>query len=424
MHKCKRRLTMQDKHDICVPFKSSAVSKIESEIEGYSSYFVDWKKYQTWPTYAPDVSNIEGLPVIECWEPRKWDSISSGFAGIAVGFFPEGEGFGTFPCVRIKCSPAKIVQGHNVFGSEFGHVGMLKMIKTFCDNYPQIFEDLDFNNAKFRYMDFTFSTRLSEFFGTRIFPIFESLAHRNQAKRKNENYLQISPNSDRVRLKLYSKHQEVLADIKQCEKKRSPRLEIISNPDLVSFTKGLYRFEATIGPRKFEQLGIPVNIWEFLFFEQWFYKTHGYTVSQYLWQVAFDPLFSQFEGCAMSKVDDYEIQKKISVKHDKVKDDGKICKRRSNAVFKTFRDIKRDGYKALCKENNKTFFRNVSFLIEAGIQEAFLKTIEPEGFNNNVVPFIQIIKIDFKNQRPHWYVEPSLGVTELQTPLGLLKLAS
>ncbi|MFA0125918.1 phage/plasmid replication protein, II/X family, partial [Vibrio sp. 10N.261.48.A2] len=46
-----------------------------------------------------------------------WSSIPSSYTGIAFKVF-QASGFRTEACVELKASPAKVMQGHNVFGSD------------------------------------------------------------------------------------------------------------------------------------------------------------------------------------------------------------------------------------------------------------------------------------------------------------------
>ncbi|NMU24571.1 replication protein, partial [Vibrio parahaemolyticus] len=46
-----------------------------------------------------------------------WESVPSSYTSIAMKVF-QGSGFRPNACVELKCSPAKILQGHNVYGSD------------------------------------------------------------------------------------------------------------------------------------------------------------------------------------------------------------------------------------------------------------------------------------------------------------------
>lgn len=403
---------MWDKFDIEVPFRAHAVQLLQCRHDDESSPgFLDVRAYD-FPLHGPLVM-VEGQAQITEIKADRWGSISSGISGVAVGFFPMGNGFKRWPHIRIKASPAKILQGHNVFGSECPKQGISQMFANLEAAFPKIYADLDLEAAQVKYTDSTYSARIAPHFSPKIFRIFESLATRRtkvNAAYMDRGYLQLGVDSDRQRAKLYSKMQELLADLQTAKRVGDKhRVSILGDSRLTDFTLDLHRFEATTGPRKFEELGIPTRLPEFIKFMDWFQAVHKKPLCRYLWHVCFDPLFGQFEGHTMKDVDDSHIKALIDKKYIKPRADGRICKRRANAVYSTYRAIKCEGYDTCCAENNKTFFRNVGFLEDAGISRAFLKSLDPHKPFDNVVPLVQLIKIDFSQQRPEWYQEPTAG---------------
>jgi II/X family phage/plasmid replication protein len=73
----------------------------------------------------------------------------------------------------------------------------------------------------------------------------------------------------------------------------------------------------------------------------------------------------------------------------------------------------------MLKESKASHLRNVKFLEECGFSRAYLKSFDPDR-PNNVVPIVQMIDIDFSNQRPSWYVEPKAG---FEDNVRLIKVA-
>lgn len=403
---------MFDKFDLEIPFRASAVSLLHTKSEDDAAAgFVDVRQYD-FPLHGP-LMMIDGRAEPTEIKAQQWGTISSGISGVAVGFYPHGNGFHRWPHVRIKASPAKILQGHNVFGPECPKQGIAQMFANLEAAYPRIYADLDLDNAQVKYTDSTYSARIAPHFSPKVFRLFESLATRRtkvNAAYMDRGYLQLGADSDRQRAKLYSKYQELMDDLKESKRVGDEhRARILGDAKLIDFSLDLHRFEATTGPRKFEELAIPTRLPEFMKFLDWFKSVHKVPLCRYLWQVCFDPLFAQFEGHSMKNVDDSHIRALIDSAHIKIKDNGKVCKRRANAIYETYRAIKMDGYEALCAENTKTFFRNVKYLEEAGISRAFLKSLDPHKPFDNVIPFVQMIKIDFSEQRPEWYEEPTAG---------------
>ena len=122
----------------------------------------------------------------------------------------------------------------------------------------------------------------------------------------------------------------------------------------------------------------------------------------------------------MKNVDDDSIKLKIEAHFLRVKTDGKVCRRKSNAIFKTYRQIKSEGYDQLLKDSKATLMRNVKLMEECGISRAFLKSLDPHKPNENVVPLVKVIEIDFSRQRPDWYQEPQAGYDDPRRHLRLV----
>lgn len=398
---------MFDKVELELPFKDQHVIHLAFNDEYDDSSCVDPTQYdfKLVRIYQTVSGELQEEPI----KAQTWDTISTGLSGMAVGFFPNGNGFNRKPHVRIKCSPAKLLQGHNVFGSEDPTEGVKQMLGDFAQSFPKIADHLDFKNAQVKYLDCTYSAYIRAFFRTHVYRTFRALASSDQKVSRHDDYLQIGSGSEYTRAKIYYKHQELLADLKDAKRKRDRvRVAALSDKRVQDWSMDLMRFEATLGHRRLLNLGIPTRLDDFISFNKWFKETHSQTLCHYLWSVVFTPYFTQLEGHSMKSINDDDIRAKIDKKHINIKDDGKICKRRANAVWKTYKAIKVDGYDVLKREDNKTFRRNVKFLEEAGISKAMLKTLDPAS-PENVIPLVNVINIDFKNQRPDFWREPLAG---------------
>lgn len=407
---------MYDKLELEIAFNFNAVTQLTviSEESGHLSGYVDPLLYD-FPLNESFVQIDDKREVLSI-KAQKWGTITSGLSGVAVGFFPDGNGYNQWPHIRIKASPAKILQGHNVFGPECFKQSFIQMLANLEMAFPKIYSDIDIENAVVKYIDSTYSALIPDHHWPRVISVVENLPH---AKAKINSaythlgYIQIGAGSEYQRQKLYSKMEDVLAEAKDAKKKRDHhRYKVLTDKKLLDFTRNRRRFEATTGHRKFEQLGIPTKIKEFIKYCDWHKDCHGEPLCRYLWRIAFKKILDQFEGHSMKNVNDSEIKLKIDSVHIKVKDNGKICRRRANAIFNTYKDIKREGYRTLSAIDNKTFFRNVNFLLECGISKAFLKSLDPHKPFENVISLVEVIRIDFDNQRPDWYEEPKAGYTQ------------
>jgi II/X family phage/plasmid replication protein len=276
---------MWDKLDIEIPFKYEHVKQLSPTREGQLVGFVDISDYE-FQGIALVSFDDNGFPTYEKVSSLKWDSIASSISKVAVGFFPEGNGFNTWPHVRVKASPAKILQGHNVYGSENIEEGMIQMLANFTESFPRMSQHLDMEQAHVRYVDCTYSAKVeSSYFRNRIFDLLAATAKSNQKiNTHHKGYLQLGVGSEYNRQKVYEKENELLNDLSMAKRRNEKeRVSILSNPELQLFSQGLLRFEATIGHRQFERLGIPTRLQEFIKFHHWYQKIYNESLCQYLW---------------------------------------------------------------------------------------------------------------------------------------------
>lgn len=412
---------MWDKLDLRIPFDDLHVSEMRCAKSGQRRGMVDISLYD-FPSHAEVVFVDGNAQITSAPQAQKWGTISSGISSLAIGFFPNGNGFYEWPHVCLKASPTKILQGHNVFGSENIRPGAIQMLANLKLAFPKIASHLNFQLAEIRYLDSTYSAFVdSKYKRDQIISLFEKLFPNKNAISRYVGYLQANKDSEYHRQKVYYKHQELEADAKKARKSGDKeRYKILVDVELQAFAYGRMRFEGTTGHRALENLGIPTNLHSFLKFHDWFKKTHKQSLCQYLWHKCFDKVFDQLKGHTMKNVDDNEIKLKIDAKYTKIKDDGKICKRKANAIWRVYRQIKTEGYDQLASEDNATFFRNVKHLVDAGISRAFLKSLDPNKPNENVIAFVNIIDIDFSKQKPDWYQEPKEGFGDYRPHLRLV----
>jgi II/X family phage/plasmid replication protein len=252
------------------------------------------------------------------------------------------------------------------------------------------------------------------------------MAPNKNAISKYVGYLQLNNSSEVRKQKIYYKAQELAADFEKSLKLgKKDKAAILGDKRLHDFADGRMRFEATTGSRALQDMGIPTLLNEFLKFHDWYEQVHGEPLCRYLWHKCFDKYFAQLKGHSMKNVDDDSIKLRIQMKYDVPKTNLKtgkvvVCRRKSNALWNTYRSIKAEGYEQLAKENSSTFFRNVKHLVDAGLSRAFLKSLDPFKPNENVIALVQVVNIDFGCQRPAWYQEPKAGFEDKRRHLRLV----
>ncbi|MFX6134389.1 phage/plasmid replication protein, II/X family, partial [Acinetobacter baumannii] len=73
--------------------------------------------------------------------------------------FHEGR---TYPYVELKASPAKILQGHNVYGTDWIEQGALEMLGYLAESHPTLYGMLAIGETEVKQLDSTYSARLRD----------------------------------------------------------------------------------------------------------------------------------------------------------------------------------------------------------------------------------------------------------------------
>jgi II/X family phage/plasmid replication protein len=412
---------MWDKIDLRIPFHDLHVQEYNSSTVDARAGRVNFLLYD----YKGSSSIVFTDGIFSYEDPKicTWDSIPTSISSTAIGFYPEGNGFDPWPHIRLKGSPAKILQGHNVFGSEDPREGVYQMLANLRLAFPKIYQHLDIQEAEIHITDSTYSGRFeSLFYRDKFLELLEKTADSRRRLSRHEGYLLIGAGSSRKSQKVYLKDTELLADAAKAKREGNrQKYEILSDKRLQDFALNLMRFEATTKKLEFQRLGIPTKLTEFLKFNDWYQRVYKEPMCRYLWRNSFDSMFKQLEGHTMKNVDDEVIKTKIYAKLTKIKDNGKVCRRLPNAVWKTYKNIKSFGFDSTRKDGGSTFYRHKDLLIdEIGLSELFLKSLDPNDSTSNVVPIITKIDIDFSRQRPDWYEEPVCGYDDKRRHLRLV----
>ena len=90
-----------------------------------------------------------------------YERVPTHFTGMAMKVFFDSA---YAPYVQIKASPAKLLQGHNVFGSDSIEQGAIEMIGFLDMAYPLLSRMLDVPQAWVSHIDVTYSARLKDEF--------------------------------------------------------------------------------------------------------------------------------------------------------------------------------------------------------------------------------------------------------------------
>lgn len=339
-----------------------------------------------------------------------YESVPTHYTGMALKVFFDSA---YEPYVQIKASPAKLLQGHNVFGSDNIEQGAMEMIGFLTEAYPLLARMLDWSKAWVSHLDVTYSCRAKD--QTTAKKVLEYLGNvsngqtRISKKAYDTSRYWGGETSRLVQHKCYLKHDEFMAQFaeqqqlaKKLDKSAMRVIQVMSDQRLIEWTIGLLRFESRLKKRWLERNGIPTNLFELISFQK-----QNPNLLQSLWTKATHSIFEALRGQTMKLIDDTSVLEAIE-RSDVVKTkSGKPSPTKVRNIFAMYCLIREKGIVELKATYSKSSFHQlISDLCSCGFSKAFLQNLHTEK-PNNIIPFIKLVEIDFNQQLPEWYIEPN-----------------
>ncbi|MBB1477841.1 phage/plasmid replication protein, II/X family [Shewanella sp. SG41-3] len=356
--------------------------------------------------------------------PSSWSTLS----------FKIHQGGSTYwPFVEIKASPAKLLQGHNVFGSCDVRLCIESLVTSFTLAIPALTDMLDFKLSEIKAIDVTFTAHLeSDSQARSTINALRNLSsgqtrsskssHDTTAYWGTKNSSGGKSASRHKQLKAYLKHHELQHSIKETESKLErtkqdlyqKQLDVLNSPIVSAFAKNSLRFEATILPRMLTRLGFPIHVGSFV--EHCENMQKKYCPIQYLWSHAWDDIFKTFEGQHVNIYNDDEVQKVLRANYFSVTKSGKVVYSKADRLFRFVRSLKNEGWEEIkATTPEKTFYRNVKEVSDV-IPRSYLQNLQAQAASN-VVPLIRLINVDFSKQHPENWQEPKPLYEQLRSNL-------
>lgn len=338
-----------------------------------------------------------------------YESVPTHYTGMAMKVF-----FDTSyePYVQIKASPAKLLQGHNVFGSDNIEQGAMEMIGFLHEAYPVLARMLDWPRAWVSHIDVTYSARLKDQSTAKKVLDFLSNVSNGQTRLSNKRFDSSvywgGQTSRLVNHKCYMKHDEFIAQFeeykmlaKKNDKSAQRVVDVMSNQDLINWTVGLLRFESRLKKRWLERNGIPTNLFDLIKFQR-----SNPNLLQTLWNKATHSIFEALRGQTMKLTDDTSVIEAIERSEVVMTKSGKVSQTKVRNLFAMFCLIREKGFDEIKNNYGKSQFYNlISQLCECGFSKAYLQNLHDEKASN-IIPFVKLVEIDFNQQLPDWYEEP------------------
>lgn len=338
-----------------------------------------------------------------------YESVPTHYTGMAMKVFFDSS---YAPYVQIKASPAKLLQGHNVFGSDDIEQGAFEMIGFLFEAYPTLSRMLDWSQAWVSHIDVTYSCKMKDQTTAQKVLDFLSNVSKGQTRLSKKQFDTSvywgGEHSRLVQHKCYLKHDEF---IKQFEYQKSLSLkndqaamrvvEVMSDQRLIDWTVGLMRFESRLKKRWLERNEIPTNLFELIRFQK-----ENPELLKNLWLKATKNIFDALKGQTMRLTDDESVYKAIESSPVVLNAKGKVSNTRVRNIFAMFLLVREKGIDELKKQYGKSQFHNLLKQLEAvGFSSAFLQNLHTKKAQN-IIPFVKLIEIDFNQQLPEWYQPP------------------
>lgn len=414
---------MIDKLKISIPFKTEFTHQTYQTKSGESVAYVDIKEcsrrgigLEAKTIFFTGEVGTEQYEVADLRHP--FESLPTHFTGMAFKIYQ-----GTLlrnPCIELKASPAKILQGHNVYGPTSIEVGAIEMMMAFYNNYPEVYEMLDVPSSTLDAIDATYSARVkTELQARQVIQQLKNVSNkqmRTAVRNEHETTVYFNKGSRHCDRKAYLKGPEFTHQLNQLrslqdkgDRSYDRVIDVMSDPHLINYSRHLVRFEAGAHRRYLNDLDIPKNLFDAIKYQKE-YESTGQNLIADIWKKAFTPLLEALEGQHMNIFNDEEVHNKLKQTYFRYTPKGNVSYAKADKLFRFYRSLVSDGYQAVYQSftSRQTFSRHLNDLLAIGFSKAQLQNLQGNG-NDNVVPLLQVIEIDFSQQHPSDYVEPKVG---------------
>ena len=244
-----------------------------------------------------------------------YESLPTSFTGLALKVNFDGY---FFPNVTIKGSPAKILQGHNVFGTDNLELCVTEMLYWLQNAYPALYGMLAIDTAEVRKMDVTYMSRVASPKLVRLAIDYMSRISNGQTKPTKSKKFETTvywggATSRLIRQKCYSKFDEYLAQLndykKKAERGDAAALKIVnvmSDERLIDVARTSLRWECTFMKRWLERNDIPFNVWDLIN-----YQKENPDFLHNIWSKGFNKIFEAMRGLDMTVTDENKVFERL-----------------------------------------------------------------------------------------------------------------
>ena len=394
---------MLDSLDLHIPFQMKFLKQT-----GQDDHISFYLPLETLPSEVPlvasDVRILDdgSYQVLEL--KHAYESLSSAHSGMAMKIYHQG--MNSDPFVALKCSPCKLLQGHNLYGFEDVEKAFANMMGLLASTYPLLYDMLDPLKATVSGLDITYSVFVPCQKRKMLFLDHLRSVSKGQTKNRGDAYatsIYFGAKTSRLKkLKVYSKCEEMIQDAEKMKRNGYTKsYEIMSELINTEYAKSAVRFEATIKSRYLERRAIPIDIKGLTAYIRkypLFYRD--------MFLSAWSDIFVALGGQELTVMNDDEVFKKVEAVFISYRKSGKPSYTKVNRVYSFYTTLKNRGFEGLKRTMPKnTFNDNVRDLCSCGISRSYLQNLHKDS-GAEVIKLAQIIEFDFDNQLPPGYQEP------------------
>lgn len=359
---------------------------------------------------------------------HNFESLPSSFASLAFKVV-DGTDLKKQPYVRISGCPAKLLQGHNVYGSDNAHLCIMAVAEAFSLGFPELTTALHWEHATIDYLDVTYTAKVeNEVVAQQLIDTLRNLNYgqtRVSSDHKTfKSTIYWNKGSEHKELKAYLKLPELEFQIKQLTSKfirekhdhLAFQLSKITTEEIKQAATGALRFEARLKSRWLQANGVQCTFALIV-------DPENQPDFPALWSKAFHDIFKTFAGAKMNAHDKTEVLHQLRAVHHRITPKGNITYSKAESLYDLYTAITKDGFKKtkdrICERSRATWKRKIDDLMAAGLSLAQL--MQFTGDDSNVIPLIRLINVDFANQLPADFVEPlPLSRQNIAHPLRLI----
>ena len=324
-----------------------------------------------------------------------WERIPSSFAPVAFKVFDLSMAKEPDAYIELKASPAKVAQGHNIWGTDDLAKSAETITSVFFHQYPEVADLLNFSTWEVVEADITYHSRAESVLHAIQFITALGNVSKGQTRARH-GYSSTAyfgkKNSRLKKIKVYEKWSEVIEYLKKIKKQKDGELLAESFTDeLIEYCKGIVRWEVTIKKRWLERRGISNKLvdlcktWEPVKF----------------WKEATKEIRDSLEGEKMNIYKDHEIEEALKNHFVSYTRTGKPTYRKALGAFSCFRSLKDHGWIETQRLMSRMQFnRYVEMLHEIGVSRAVLQNLHTKSAT--VIPMVRYINVDFAEQAPSW----------------------